>query len=106
LEVGVREHYVYVVGAVRFPGPYAHLPSRTAADYVRMAGGPTQIGRGGGWKIRLPDGQETDKVGAETYLPPGSTVSVPERWTHRVSTLLAPISGITALVISLVALRQ
>ncbi|MBD3161713.1 MAG: hypothetical protein GF346_05600 [Candidatus Eisenbacteria bacterium] len=106
LEVGVRERYVYVIGAVRYPGPYAHLPELTAGDYVRMAGGPTQIGRGGGWKVRFPDGGETDDIGPGSYLPPGTTVTVPERWTHRVSTLLAPISGITALVISLVALRR
>jgi protein involved in polysaccharide export with SLBB domain len=106
LEVSMRERYVYVIGAVRWPGPYAHLPSLTAADYVQLAGGPSQIGRSGGWRVRLPDGTETKDIRSETYLPPGSTVTVPERWTHRISTLLGPISGVTALIISLVALRS
>jgi protein involved in polysaccharide export with SLBB domain len=106
LEVAVAERYVYVVGAVRFPGPYAHLPSMTAEDYVRLAGGPTEIGRGKGWRVRFPDGSETGKVDARTYLPPGSTVRVSERWTYRASTWLAPISGVTALLISLVALTR
>jgi protein involved in polysaccharide export with SLBB domain len=106
IEVSMRERYVYVIGAVRYPGPYAHLPSLTAADYVQLAGGPTEIGRGNGWRVRLPDGRETGEIGPETYLVAGSTVRVPERWTYRVSTLLAPISGITALVISVIALRN
>lgn len=106
IEVSMRERYVYVIGAVRYPGPYAHLPSLTAADYVQLAGGPTEIGRIGGWRVRLPGGKETGDVGPETYLTPGTTVRVPERWTYRVSTLLAPISGITAMVISIVALQK
>jgi hypothetical protein len=33
-------------------------------------------------------------------------VRVPERWTYRASAWLAPISGVTALLISLVALSR
>ncbi|MDM7914772.1 MAG: SLBB domain-containing protein, partial [Candidatus Eisenbacteria bacterium] len=106
LEAAVRNRWVYVIGAVRYPGPYAHLPTRTASDYVRMAGGPTELGRGDGWKLRPAEGAKAQDVGSEAYLAPGATVIVPERWTYRVSTLLAPISGITALVISVVALTK
>jgi protein involved in polysaccharide export with SLBB domain len=106
IEAAVRNRWVYVTGAVRYPGPYAHLPSLSASDYVRLAGGPTELGRGHGWKILPADGGASRPVGKETYVEPGSTVNVSERWTYRVSTLLAPISGITALVISLVALRR
>ena len=106
LEAAMRERWVYVNGAVRFPGPYPYLPSLGAADYVRVAGGPTEIGRGSGWTICLPG--SNDKIGIEkaTAVPPGSTIWVPERWTYKTSTLLGPISGITALIISLVALRR
>jgi protein involved in polysaccharide export with SLBB domain len=106
LEAAMRERWVYVNGAVRFPGPYPYLPSLAAADYVRIAGGPTEIGRGSGWSIRLPRTNEKIAIGKEAFVPPGSTIWVPERWTYKTSTLLAPISGITALVISLVALRR
>ncbi len=106
VEAAMRDRWVFVVGAVRYPGPYSHLPTLTASDYVRLAGGPTEIGRGSGWKLREPGSEESRKVGGESYVPPGSTVIVPERWTYKTSTLLAPISGITALVISVIALRQ
>lgn len=106
IEAAVRDRWVYVTGAVRYPGPYAHLPSLTASDYVRLAGGPTELGRGKGWRIHPADGGKSQAVGKETYVQPGTTVNVSERWTYRLSTLLAPISGITALVISLVALRN
>ncbi len=95
-----------MTGAVRYPGPYAYLPSLAASDYVRLAGGPTELGRGRGWRLQPADGRKSQPVDKDTYVAPGSTVNVPERWTYRVSMLLAPISGITALVISLVALRQ
>jgi protein involved in polysaccharide export with SLBB domain len=106
LEAAMRERWVYVNGAVRYPGPYPYLPSLAAADYVRIAGGPTEIGRGSGWSIRLPKTEEKFAIGKEAFVPPGATVWVPERWTYKTSTLLAPISGITALIISLVALRR
>jgi protein involved in polysaccharide export with SLBB domain len=106
LEAAMRERWVYVNGAIRFPGPYPHLPSLLAADYVRIAGGPTEIGRGNGWSIRMPDSNEKIAIGKESHVPPGATIWVPERWTYKTSTLLAPLSGITALVISLVALTK
>lgn len=106
VEAGMRDRWVFVVGAVRYPGPYSHLPALTASDYVRLAGGPTEIGRGSGWRLREVGSDESRVVGQESYVPPGSTVIVPERWTYKTSTLLAPISGITALVISVIALRK
>jgi protein involved in polysaccharide export with SLBB domain len=106
LEVGVRERWVFVNGAVRYPGPYPYLPTLAAADYVRIAGGPTEIGRGNGWSLRLAGSSEKVPIGKASDVPPGSTIWVPERWTYKTSTLLAPISGITALIISLVALRR
>jgi len=105
IETAVRDRWVYVIGAVRYPGPHGHLPSLTAADYVRIAGGPTELGRGRGWRVQV-EGRKSVPIGEEEHIPPGSTVVVPERWTYKVSTLLAPISGITALVISVVALRK
>lgn len=106
IEAAMRARWVYVNGAVRFPGPYPYLPSLAAADYVRIAGGPTEIGRGSGWSLRLPETNEKVAIGKEAFVPAGATIWVPERWTYKTSTLLAPISGITALVISLVALRR
>jgi polysaccharide export outer membrane protein len=106
IEAAVRERWVYVSGAVHYPGPYPHLPSYKAADYVRLAGGPTQIGRGKGWTLRLTGSEEKREVGKEAYVPPGSTIIVPERWTYRTSTVLASVSGVTALIISLVALTK
>jgi len=106
LEAAMRERWVYVNGAVRFPGPYPYLPSLAAADYVRLAGGPTEIGRGYGWNMRLPGNDKKVGIENEAYAPPGATISVPERWTYGASTLLAPITGIAALVISVIALRH
>ncbi len=106
LEASVRVRWVYVSGAVHYPGPYPHLPSYKAADYVRLAGGPTEIGRGKGWSLRLAGSEEKREVGKERTSPPGSTINVPERWTYRTSTVLASISGVTALIISLVALTK
>jgi polysaccharide export outer membrane protein len=106
LEAAVRERWVFVSGAVHYPGPYPHLPSYMAADYVRLAGGPTEIGRGSGWTLQLTGTEEKRKVGKEAYVPPGSKINVPERLTYRTSTVLASISGVTALIISLVALTK
>lgn len=106
IEASVRDRWVYVVGAVRYPGPYGHIPSLSALDYVRLAGGPTELGRGNGWRIYYVDHDDSQPVEEDSFVPPGSTVVVPERWTYRVSTLLAPISGVTALVISVIALRR
>ena len=91
-------------GAVHYPGPYPHLPSYKAADYVRLAGGPSEIGRGGGWSLRVPGSDDTRGVGTEDDVPPGSTITVPERWTYRASAVLTPLTGVTALVLSIVAL--
>jgi protein involved in polysaccharide export with SLBB domain len=104
LEAAVRERWVYVNGAVRYPGPYPHLSSYKAADYVRLAGGPTEIGRGSGWSLRLPGSDRNQRVGDEEDVPPGSTIHVPERWTYRASSVLTPLTGVTALVLSIVAL--
>lgn len=104
LEAAVRERWVYVNGAVRYPGPYPHLASYKAADYVRLAGGPSEIGRGGGWSLRLPGSEKSHGIGDEEDVPPGSTIHVPERWTYRASSVLTPLTGVTALVLSIVAL--
>jgi len=104
IEASVRERWVYVNGAVHYPGPYPHLPSYKAADYVRLAGGPSEIGRGGGWSLRTPDSDEAQSVGNEADVPPGSTITVPERWTYRASAVLTPLTGVTALVLSIIAL--
>lgn len=104
IEAALRDRFVFVTGAVRYPGPYPHLPSMVASDYVRLAGGPSEIGRGNGWKLLSPANEEIGDAEQVTYIVPGSTVVVPERWTYEVSTLLAPISGISALVISVIAL--
>lgn len=106
VEGAMRDRWVFVTGAVRYPGPYSHLPALTASDYVRLAGGPTEIGRGSGWTLREAGSADSRDVGGESYVPPGSTVIVPERWTHKTSTLLAPISGIAALIISFIALQK
>jgi len=106
LEVSVRERWVYVSGAVHYPGPYPHLPSYKAADYVRLAGGPSEIGRSGGWGLRVAGSEESHDVGNEADVPPGSTIHVPERWAYRASSVLTPLTGITALVLSIVALTQ
>lgn len=106
LEASMRERWVYVSGAVRYPGPYPHLPSYRAADYVRIAGGPNEFGRGGGWTVKMVGSEEAKAVGAESYVPPGSAILVPEKRTYQISSVLAPVTAFSALIISIVALSK
>jgi protein involved in polysaccharide export with SLBB domain len=106
IEVAVRDRWVFVTGAVRYPGPYAYLPSLSAPDYVRLAGGPTELGRGSGWKLLPAGGGKKQAADSNAIVTPGATIHVSERYSYRLSTIVTPLAGLTALVLSIVALAS
>lgn len=105
LEVDYALRWVLVTGSVRSPGRFPYLPGLDARDYIHLAGGPTEVGRGNGWTIETPDGTRRPIDHAGLVLP-GSTLRVPERRSYKMTTWLSPLSTATAVVISVVALSR
>jgi protein involved in polysaccharide export with SLBB domain len=104
VEIPFCGEWVAVGGSVMRPGLYPYLPGETVAHYVYAAGGPSQIGRTGSWKMRGPwDPHERGAAAADTVAP-GAMIRVPERRSYTISSLLTPVATAAAVVVSIVAL--
>lgn len=105
IEIAHAGRWVFVAGAAENPGRFPYYPGYRAQDYVSLAGGPTEIGRNGGWRLIEPNGDTTsgDPMSAVT---PGTTIQVTERRSYQLSRLLAPLTSAAALTVSIIALSR
>jgi protein involved in polysaccharide export with SLBB domain len=99
------KNYVYVSGYVTEPGAYSYRSDWTVNDYLGEAGGPTAGGSLGRVKIVGSDG--TRRGGdRETRLQRGDTIFVDRSFFGKASGALGLVANLSALVISIVALRR
>jgi len=103
VELPFCRDWVAVQGAVVRPGLYPFLPGQSVAGYVDLAGGPSAIGRDGGWRIYAADGRALDLTAKQT-MPAGGRIEVPQGRWHKLSTVLAPLGTAVAVVVSLAAI--
>lgn len=105
VDVPYRGEWVAVTGAVNAPGRYPFLAGWTARDYVNAAGGPSAIGREGGWR-RHREGMDTHAVSPTDAVAPGDVITVPQTVSHKASVWLSTASTAVALVLSIIALAS
>jgi protein involved in polysaccharide export with SLBB domain len=105
VEIPFCREWVSVNGSVVRPGSYPFLPGQQVADYVYLAGGPTEVGRNGGWKFVDPSGRKRPAAPADTVAA-GARIWVPNRRAYAISTVLTPLGTAVAVVVSLVALAS
>jgi protein involved in polysaccharide export with SLBB domain len=105
VDIPYRGEWVAVTGAVNGPGRYPFLAGWTARDYVNAAGGPSSIGRGGGWKV-VREGEKTKGLDPNDPVAPGDVIMVPQTLSHKASAWLATASTAVALVLSIIALAK
>jgi protein involved in polysaccharide export with SLBB domain len=105
LSVPRVKSYVYVSGFVTRPGRYVYRGDWTVNDYIGEAGGPTGGGSLGGVKLLGPDGEKRSGE-RSSRVQRGETVYVDRSFTGKASSFLGLFTNVTALVISLVALRR
>jgi protein involved in polysaccharide export with SLBB domain len=105
IEIPFCREWVSVTGSIARPGFYPYLPGQVAADYVYLAGGPTELGRNGGWKIVDDQGRKRAVAAADT-IAAGARIWVPNRRAYTVSSLLTPLGTAIAVIASLVALSR
>jgi protein involved in polysaccharide export with SLBB domain len=78
----VKHRQVFVVGEVTRPGGFDYFSGMTVINAVALAGGYTvRASRSRVWVVRGGDGSRTAvQVNDNTFLLPGDTIQVPERW--------------------------
>jgi protein involved in polysaccharide export with SLBB domain len=103
IEIPFCREWVSVAGSVVRPGFYPFLPGQVAADYVYLAGGPTELGRNGSWKLIDAAGRKRSVAASDT-IAAGARIWVPNRRAYAISTVLTPLGTAVALVASLVVL--
>ena len=106
IEMPFCQEWVSVAGSVTRPGLYPYLPGETVAGYIFAAGGPTRAGRNNNWKF-LPngDGDKLHAAPADT-VGAGTIISVPERKLNKLTSVLAPLASVAALVVSVIAISR
>lgn len=105
IEIPFCREWVSVNGSVVRPGLYPYLPGQTVADYVYLAGGPTELGRNAGWKTIDAHGKRQGVAATDTVAA-GARIWVPNRRYYTVSTILTPLGTAVAVIVSLVALSS
>jgi protein involved in polysaccharide export with SLBB domain len=105
IEIPFCREWVSVTGSVVRPGFYPFLPGQVAADYVYLAGGPTELGRNGGWKLVDDRGRKQGLAAADT-IAAGARLWVPNRRAYTISSLLTPLGTAVAVIVSLVAISS
>jgi len=72
------EDRVFVLGGVEFPGAYPFSPYYTVSQYISLAGGLSEKGKG---KYRIINAKgESHKAKENDRVNPGETIAVKERW--------------------------
>jgi protein involved in polysaccharide export with SLBB domain len=105
IEIPFCREWVSVNGSVVRPGFYPYLPGQKVADYVYLAGGPTELGRNGGWKTIDAEGKHRAAAATDSAAA-GTRIWVPNRRAYTFSTLLLPLATAVAVIVSLVALTS
>jgi len=109
---------VSVTGAVNRPSLIKYSPSLTVADYVAMAGGPTEKGDRGKTIVEYPSGfsRRVERVALFFHSAPpvtsGSIITVPEKPEDKGSSAefwqraLTTATTLTSLIIAIVAVKR
>lgn len=97
-----RNEEVYVIGAVRNPGPYAYVPNLKVRDYVGFAGGTELAVKLSKSKIIRRDSKKQEQ-GENILVEPGDTVFVPQKVKFGVIEAFAIVGQITGILIALKA---
>ena len=105
VEIPMEARRVYVLGYVTDPGPVPYQANLTANDYVGIAGGYSETGSARGWKVIDAEGEKM-KIKPDDIIRPGETVVVPERFVIKLGRVLSPVSAISTIIISIVALQK
>ncbi len=99
-----RQEEVYVIGAVRNPGPYPYYPNQQALEYVGFAGGHERAASLS--KIKVIRGKGDEKLkGTEILVQPGDTVFLPERTEFGVREWLQVVLTVTNVLVAMKAVN-
>jgi protein involved in polysaccharide export with SLBB domain len=93
---------VYVIGAVKNPGPYTYIPNLKVRDYVGLAGGTERAVRLSKARI-VRRGSGNEEVGQDLLVHPGDTIYVPEKVKFGVTEVFGIIGQVTGIIIALKA---
>jgi len=105
LTVPPVKSYVYVSGFVTRPGRFPYHADWTVNDYVGEAGGPTSAGSLKKASILAGDGRRRGADRRST-VQRGETVFIDRTFTFKAATALALLANFSALIISVVALKN
>ncbi len=105
IEIPGNEQVVYVTGPVAEPGPYRYQPGLTAREYVGLAGGPDDTGSHRGWKIINESGRQR-RIDRNYAVRAGETIVVPERFLTTLGKIVMPLSAVSTIIISIIALQR
>lgn len=105
VDIPIRASWIYVVGNVTTPGPIPYHANLSVREYVGMAGGHTESGAMSRWKIIDENGRKR-KVNPRSVVYPGETIVVPERLLTKMGKILSPVSAVSTIIISIVALQK
>ena len=98
--VPFRQFFVFVSGAVRYPGRYPYIPNRTWEYYIGLAGG-FYTDRKAGQKIAIYDVKSQKvAIGGRPIQPEDNIIAESNSFTYN----MLRISGIVSTVLSLAAL--
>ncbi|MCH7755658.1 SLBB domain-containing protein, partial [candidate division KSB1 bacterium] len=102
--VPLRNEEVYVIGAVRSPGPYAYYPNLTAVDYMGFAGSTERAGKLS--KVQLIRNNSEKPLKAKgLIIEPGDTVYVPQKSTFGLRDITTLIVTVTNVLLTMKALN-
>jgi len=104
VDIPYRTETVAVTGAVNIPGRYPFLAGWTARDYVNAAGGPSAIGKSGGWKLTR-DGDDRG-IDPGDSVAPADMIRVGQSASHKASVWLPLASTAVAVVLSVIAIAR
>ncbi|MFQ5708945.1 MAG: SLBB domain-containing protein [bacterium] len=97
-----RHQKVYVIGAVRNPGPYPFVPNLKVRDYVGLAGS-TELAANLSRSQVIRQQSKAQERGEDLLVYPGDTVFVPKRAQFGVQEIVAIVGTVTSVLISLKA---
>lgn len=98
-----RQEEVYVVGAVRNPGPYAYYPNLQAIDYVGFAGSTERAVTLSKIKVFRKEANKEER-GQNVLIQPGDTVFIAERFDFGIREITAVVVTLTNVLVTMKAL--
>jgi protein involved in polysaccharide export with SLBB domain len=102
IKVSERNEKVYVIGAVRNPGPYPYVPNLKARDYVGFAGSTELAANLSKTKVIRKNSEKQEK-GQNLLIKPGDTVFVPQKVKFGVIEAFTIVGQLTSILIALKA---